>query len=244
MTRRLLWLDVALFALLCLAGWQLRREVAWENAREQAMWNARVTPKAASILPPLAPVAPVLATSYTEVAQLNLFSIDRNPQAIIEPTAPPSPPPVPQFPVARGVMLWDGAPPTVVLSERSGGPQKGYHPGDRIGEWKVVSVDHQFLALEWNGQQFKKRLDELMDKTPLVQEAPAPAPVQSNTPAPKNTQSLSDAAKSTGPGIDVGGGSRMCAPGDNTPPGTIQDGMKKVVTATPFGPSCRWEQVK
>jgi len=241
---KFLWLDILLIALVCLAGWQLRREIAWENAREQALWNTRVPQKPANTPPPLTPAAPLLALTYADVAQLNLFSKDRNPKAILDPVTPPAPPPVPPFPVARGVMLWEGAPPTVVLSEKSGGPQKGYHPGDRIGEWKVVSVDKQYLALEWNGQQFKKRLDELMDRTPL-QEAPAPPPVQSNTPAPaKSGQNLGEAGKSTGPGIDVGGDTRACAPGDSAPAGTVQDGYKKVVSATPFGAACRWEKVK
>lgn len=246
MTRKVLWLDLVLIALACLSVWRFRREVAREDAREQALWNARIKPKPANLLTPLAPVAPLTALAYGDVAQLNLFSADRNPQVIIEPTAPPAPKPVPPFPVARGVMLWEGAPPTVVLSEKSGGPQKGYHPGDRIGEWRVVSVDNQYLALEWNGQQFKKRLDELMDRTPLVQEAPALTPVQSNTPAPaKGAQSLGDSStKPGGPGIDVGGDSRMCAPGDNAPVGTVQDGYRKVSTPTPFGASCRWEKVK
>jgi len=245
MSRRLLLLDLLLIALVCLAGWQLRRETAAENAREQALWNTRVNPKGAVPLPPLAQVVPLTAMTYADVAQLNLFSVDRNPQAILDPVKPPAPPPVPPFPVARGVMLWEGAPPTVVLSEKSGGPQKGYHPGDRIGEWKVVSVDNQYLALEWNGQQFKKRLDELMDRTPLVQEAPAPQQTQSNSPAPaKSIQNLGDSPKPGGPGVDVGGDTRMCTPGDNTPVGTVQDGYRKVSSQTPFGASCRWEKVK
>lgn len=246
MTRRLVLLDCVLVILVCIAGWQLRRQVGRENAREQALWNTKVAPKPAAPLAPLPTVSPLMAMSYADVAQLNLFSKDRNPQVILDPVTPPAPPPVPPFPVARGVMLWDGVPPTVVLSEKSGSPQKGYHPGDRIGEWKVVSVDSQFIALEWNGQEFKKRLDELMDKTPLVQEAPAPAPVavQSNTPAAKNVQSLSDTGRSTGPGVDVGGGSRMCTPGDNSPAGTVSEGYKKVVSSTPFGSACRWEPVK
>jgi len=237
-------LNLALLAALTLLALELRRELAWEDAREQALWNSKIKPVRANPLAPLPKVAPLPAVSYSPVAQMNLFSRDRNPNVIVDPVTPPAPPPVPAFPVARGVMLWDGVPPTVVLSERPGGPQKGYHPGDRIGEWKVVSVDNQFLALEWNGQEFKKRLDELMDRTPIVQEAPA-APMQS-APAPKTgAQTLSDNSKPSGPGIDLGaGGVRGCAPGDSSPAGTVMDGMKKVVSPTPFGNACRWEPVK
>lgn len=243
MTRKLLLLDLALVALLFALAWQMRREWVWAHAREQALLRARINPKPVPPLAPLAKVAPLAAVSYADVAQMNLFSKDRNPQVIIE-QALPVPKPMPPFPVARGVLLWDGTPPTVLLSERPGSMQKGYHPGDRIGEWKILSVDNQYVIFEWDGKQFKKRLDELMDQTALLMAEAPPSPAPSIAPAASRVQSLSDSSKS-GPGIDVGAANmRMCTPGDKTPPGTIVDGMKKVVSATPFGDACRWEAVK
>src|SRR6202035_983422 len=92
----------------------------------------------------------------------------RNPNVIIDPPAPPPEKPVPPFPVAHGVMLWPGVPPTVVLSEKPGGPQKGYHPEEKIGDWKIDTIDRSYLVLEWNGKQFNKRIDELVEKTPTI----------------------------------------------------------------------------
>jgi hypothetical protein len=241
-TRKLWLLNLALVVLLSLLALQLRREFAAEDAREQALWHAHIIPVKATPLAPLPKVPPLSAIAYSPVAQMNLFSKDRNPNVLVDPVIAPAPPPVPPFPVARGVMIWDGMPPTVVLSDKPGGPQKGYHPGDRIGEWKIVSVDNQYIVLAWSGQEFKKRLDELMDKAPLLA-ADTPAPVQ-NAPAPKANQTLSDVSRPSGPGIDVGGSIRACAPGDNSAPGTVVDGVKKIVSATPFGPACRWEPVK
>jgi len=172
----------------------------------------------------------------------NLFSKDRNSQVIIDPPAPVPDPVVPPFPVARGVMLWEGVPPTVVLSEKPGGDQKGYHPGDTIGEWKIVSVDNRYLTLGWNGKEFKKRLDELLDKTNLVAEMP-PAPAAPAGPAPAASTNLSNNAK-TGPGIDLGNSTKGCIPGDPTPAGAVVNGMRKEVTATPFGAGCQWVPVK
>jgi hypothetical protein len=141
-------------------------------------------------------------------------------------------------------MLWDGVPPTIVLSEKAGGPQKGYHPGDVIGPWKVVSVDNSYADFEWDGKDFKKRIDELIDRTPIVQAAPTAAVAAAQSAAPKpSTQTLSTPSKS-GPGADMGAGYKACTPGDGSPDGTVVDGMKKVVTATPFGSACRWEQTK
>ena len=56
-----------------------------------------------------------------------------------------------------------------MLSEKAGGPQKGYRPGDTIGPWTLVSVDSSYADFEWDGKEFKKRIDELIDRTPIAQ---------------------------------------------------------------------------
>jgi len=45
-------------------------------------------------------------------------------------------------------------------------------------------------------------------------------------------------------GVDMGGGFRGCAAGDNSPAGTILSGYRKVVARNLMGTSCHWEQVK
>jgi hypothetical protein len=42
----------------------------------------------------------------------------------------------------------------------------------------------------------------------------------------------------------IGEGSKACVPGDNSPAGTVADGYKKVIEATPFGNACRWIAIK
>ena len=243
MTRRLILVDLLLILLIGLLGWQLRREWRRENTREQALYRYQVKPAAPPVLPALAMVNPFDAGAFATVAQNNLFSRDRNPNVIVEAVEPPKPKPQPPFPVARGVMLWDGTPPTIVLSEKSGGTQKGYHPGDSIGEWKVVSIDNTHVVFDWDGKEYEKRIDELLDHTSIEAVAVTPAPA---APPPKvnNPLSTPSSAKS-GTGADVGGGYRACIPGDDAPPGTVVDGMKKVVSASPFsGSICRWESAK
>jgi hypothetical protein len=215
-------LDLALVALLALLTFQLRRERVQARARQQALLHAG---------------------AYAEVAAHNLFSKDRNPNVIIDPVAPPPEKPAPPLPVARGVMLWGGVPPTVVLAQKAGGEQKGYHPGEQIGEWKIVSVDNSFVVFEWNGKQFKKRIDELLDRTPiLIAETPAQSASGAAAP-PKPAQALSGNT-SIGPGVDIGANMRACIAGDSSPSGTVVDGLKKVVSETPFGSACRWERVQ
>ena len=239
--RRLIVLDLALVAVLALLGMELHRERLRAQAREQALLHASVKPNPAGPLAPLPKVQPLTATSYADVAAKNLFSKDRNPNVILDPVIPPPEKPAPPFPVARGVMLWGGVPPTIVLSDKAGGQQRGYHPGEKIGEWKIASIDNSYVVFEWNGKQFKKRIDELLDRTPLAMaEAPVPA---GPAGTPKPAQSLA-AHATTGPGIDTGAGLKGCVAGDKSPDGAVVDGYKKVVSATPFGSSCQWEQVK
>jgi hypothetical protein len=234
--------------MLLLAGllfWQLRREWMVSHARDLALLNG--TPAAARVpgLAALDKVDAVTAADFADVATQNLFTRDRNPNVIVDPPPPPPVKPQPPFPVAHGVMLWDGVPPTIVLSEKAGGTQKGYHPGDVIGPWKVLSVDSSYAAFEWDGKEFKKRIDELIDRTPIAEVAPPPAAniaAKPVAPAPA-AQSLSTASHN-GPGQDVGAGFKACFPDDKSPDGTVVDGMKKFVTATPFGNACHWESAK
>ncbi len=231
---------VALLVLLALLGWQMRREWVWAHAREQALLQARLKPATVQALAPLSNVEALVATRYGDVATINLFSKDRNPNVIIDPPPPPQEKPVPPFPVAHGVMLWPGGPPTVVLSSGSGGPQKGYRPGDVIGPWRIVAVDSKYLELEWDGKQFKKRLDELFDHSSVVAEVPQAPSGAPNAPVSGATNL--GASGNTKYGLDTGRGDRACVVGDTSPAGTVADGFKKVVTTTPFGSSCHWEK--
>jgi hypothetical protein len=244
MTRKLMLLNLALLALLGFLSFQMHREWVEAHARREAFLSVRPRVLPAPNVPPLAHPAPLAAISYAEVAQLDLFSKDRNPQVIID-VEPPKVIPVPAFPVARGVLLWEGTPPTVLLSVRPGGQQRAYRAGDRVGEWKLVSVDNQYVVFEWGGKEYKKRIDELMDRSAQVAEtAQTPAASTAKTP-PAKAQSLSDSSKGSKVGVDVGSSDmRGCTPGDDTPAGTVTDGYKKVVSTTPFGSACRWEQVK
>jgi hypothetical protein len=193
-------------------------------------------------LPPLDKIDPTSAATYLEIAAKNLFSPDRNPNVVVDPPKIEPEKPPPPFPVAHGVMMWDGVPPTIVLSEKANGTQRGYHPGDTIGPWKLVALDNSYADFEWDGKAFKKRIDELIDRTPIAAPAAPAAPVAAAVPKPAATQNLSTGQKS-GPGLDVGAGQKACVAGDSDPDGTVIDGMKKVVVATPFGNNCHWESV-
>jgi hypothetical protein len=236
MSRKLLALNVALAALAATAG--LRARSAWLEAQKRAGVIVGL-PLRPAPAPPYAPEPappPAMAADYIEVAQQMLFSPDRNPNVIVEVTAPK---PMPPLPVLYGVMnLGDG-----MMAIMSSGEErhKEVHPGQKIGEFQLVSVDRERLVLEWEGKQLTKKLSELVAHS----ESPAaPAPPASGAPPEAPPQRVAAAVANAGPGEDVGGGIRKCVEGDNSPAGTVIDGMKKIMTQTPFGIICRWESIK
>lgn len=244
MNSKLRILDLALLIIGGLLFWQLRREWIGAHARDMALLRSVMHAAHVPGMAPLDNVGPVTPAEFAEVATKDLFSKDRNPNVIVDPPPPPPVKPQPPFPVAHGVMLWDGVPPTIVLSEKSGGPQRGYHPGDTIGPWKLVSVDNSYADFEWDGKQFKKRIDELLERTPIAPGPPAPAAAAPAAAAPAKSDSKNLSNSHSGPGADVGAGYKACSSDDSSPSGTVVDGMKKIVVATPFGNSCHWESDK
>jgi hypothetical protein len=239
----LLLLNLVLGAAICAGGWQLRRD--WLAAREREQATARQTVKPQPP-PPLGiskPAQPVAATSYNDIAQKMLFSKDRNPNVVVEVQAPP-PKPMPPLPFLHGV-LYLGDSPTAILSGGKGNPQQvGVHPGENFGEFKLVDVSNDEIALEWDGQVINKRVDEMLAQN----NAPAPAEdsrPKASAPAaaaakPAPSQPRGEAA----PGVDIGAGLSACQPGDTSPAGTVVGNKRKVVSNSPFGESCRWETLK
>ncbi|MEO7142518.1 MAG: hypothetical protein ABI165_03355 [Bryobacteraceae bacterium] len=247
MKRKLVLLNFALAVVVAALGWRLRQE--WVGARDRESMELLQTRKLSRSLapPPVMPtVNPVTPSSYIDVAAKMLFSRDRNPTVVIEVPKPPPEPPVPPMPVAMGVMLWTD-PPSVIMSEKAGGPQKVYRPGDMVGAFKLVSVDNQKVVLEWHGKTIEKSLDELMAKNAVTTETAGPSAPAAAAPVNGVTSlggPTSIAGVAAGPGVDMGGGARACIAGDKSAPGTTADGYKKVENMTPFGSSCHWEAVK
>jgi hypothetical protein len=240
--RRLLAVNLILAALIAALGAHLRGTWLEQRAREQ---QVRSQPLRVLPAPPITPAnapAPLQAAQYIEIAQKMLFSKDRNPN-VEEVVAPPKP--MPPLPVAHGVFLFGDAP-TVILSEKAGAPHKAYRPGQTVGEFKLVAVNNKEIEFEWEGKSIKRSLQELLEEG-AKQGAPsastqAEAPAAAPRPAATSSSALSGAK--SGPGVDIGASVRACAPGDASPAGTVQDGMRKVITDSPFGKVCRWEPVK
>jgi hypothetical protein len=240
---RLALLNLVLAALAAFGGWQLRLRWLEARAREAALERRQVK---APEVPPVAaipPAQPVTAITYSDVAQKMLFSRDRNPNVEIE-VEPPKP--MPPLPVAYGVMAF-GNVRSAILSPRSGQAHRAYEPGEMVGDFKLVSVDPDELVFEWDGQTIVKRVEEIMAKErPAGTTAASAPPPEAAPPAPPPAAATTTVAAPVkpGPGAQLTSEIRACQPGDPSPPGTVMDGMRKIVTRTPFGDSCRWEPAR
>ncbi len=244
-----LWLlNIALLALCAAAGWRIRESWLRSEARNAAL---RVNPaagvrSAAAAAPPASTTAaqPLAAANYADIAQKMLFARDRNPAVIVDTPAPPPPPkPMPKLPILYGVLaLGDAA--TVIVADKPGGPQRGLRVGEKSGEFKLLAANSREVVFEWDGKEVRKKLEELMDRTP-----PPPESAQRSAPAPGQLATIAvakqeeSAPKSTTLGVAMGA-FRACVPGDTTTAGAVVEGYRKVMEPSPFGQLCRWEPVK
>jgi hypothetical protein len=229
-------LDVVLAAVAVYAGFQFRSQFRAVQAREGALTGRKPNPLPPPQFTPLSTAPPVLSAGYSEIAQKLLFDRSRNSTVVVEVAPPPPPKPVPPLPVYHGMMnIGDG--PAAILSVNASSAQMEIHPGETIGPFKLVDVNTQEIALEWDGKIIRKTVDEILDRATrqVVADANTPGPA---APPPPVVQVVK---APLGPGEDTGRGYKVCIPNDSTPDGSIVDGYRKVSIATPFGNACRWD---
>ena len=238
MNRKLLLLDVVLAAVAVYAGFQFRSQWLAAKAREAAILNQKPKPLPAPQFTPLAAAPPVLSAGYAEIAQKLLFDRSRNSTVVVDVPPPPPPKPTPPLPAYHGMMnIGDG--PAAILSVNASSPQMEIHPGEMIGPFKLVDVNSQEIALEWDGKVIRKTVDEILDRTTreVAVDANAAGP---GAPPPPVVPVIKTAL---GPGEDSGRGYKACQANDSTPDDSVVDGYRKVSLKTPFGNACRWDPV-
>ena len=241
MSRRLLLLDVVLAAVVVWAGVQFRRQWIAGKAHEAAKLPVRIPVLPAPQFTPLPGQAPVLPSTYADIAKKMLFDRSRDSTVVIETPPPPPPKPMPPLPVYHGMMNIGPDGPMAIMSASASAAHEAIHPGEMIGPFKLVTVDPEGLTLEWEGKTIRKTADELSARAG----GPAPAADSSaagRTAAPAATPPPAPAK--SGPGEDTGRGFRVCAMNDGNADGAVVDGYRKVVYSTPFGQSCRYEPAK
>jgi hypothetical protein len=240
--RRLLLLDIVLVALLAYAGWQVRQADLRAKARAAAMLGHKVKADPPPPWTPLPAQKPVVPGGYAVVAQQDLFDRSRNPVVELPPPPPPpAPPPMPALPVYHGQMNIGGL--TVFLSQTASGAHEAIHPGEKIGQFTLVSVNMEEIEFEWDGKTVRQKIDALTDRSNQQQPASAAAAPSARTEAPAAAPPPPVAKSAIGPGADTGRGFKLCDPNDSMPPGSVVDGFRKMIYTTPFGNACRWDQI-
>jgi hypothetical protein len=231
--KKLHLLELVLVVLNVLVIVRVRDKWLEARKREQVVLGQRLKQVPPAPYTPLPEVQPVSAADYAPVVQKDLFSADRNPTVVVEVAAPKPMPPLPLF---YGLLSLPGSGPLVIMSEKSGEPEKGVRFGEKVGEFTLVAANADEVVLEWEGQQIRKKPSELEAKEPERASAAA-------GPTPRPAAAQQPVRNETGPGTkDLGNkGWKACQPGDTSPAGTVRDGMIKVMRALPIGVNCHWE---
>ena len=196
MNRRLVLLNLALLALAAALVWTLRANWIEAKARERAVLQRKVAAKAVLAPPALPTVKAVAPAEYIDVAGKMLFSKDRNPTVVVEPPKPAPEPVMPALPNYHGQMAIGE--PVIFLSASANATQRGYHAGDQIGDFKLVSFDEDRVVFEWKSKNVERKPEQLRPKETVAQ-----AGVQ---PAADNSVGLKAIAAGVGFAIAVFGG--------------------------------------
>jgi hypothetical protein len=255
-------LTVLLAVALGAVAWQAR--LRWNEAQAKRAANLTSHARPAAVLRPApAPKPDALpATRYADVAAKNLFSKDRNPNVILDPPKIEAPKPMPPLPIVYGVL---GLPSGIraLMAEKAGESSKPVRVGEDIGEFKLIALDRQNVTFEWDGKKIQRKVEDLADHSAAAAGAPqgpaiappAPQAVASAQPTQNIQTSQPTAQQPSQPGggpqgvmgVEVGipGQSRRaCRPGESSPPGTVAEGYRKTMTASPFGTTCQWVAVQ
>jgi hypothetical protein len=240
LNRRIILLNVALLALGGSLIWLLRAHMFDARSRETKVLTQRAPAQRVLAPPPPPAVRSVAPSEYLEVAEKTLFSKDRNPIVVIEaPPAKPEPP-LPALPKYHGQMAIGE--PVVFLSTVSQ-PERGYHAGEQVGDFRIANFDLDKIAFEWRGKTVERNVADL---TPKEEPPPPPKAAAAAVTPITALASPSVPGTKTDPalGEDMGAGLRTCVPGDSSPAGALLAGYKKVISQTMFGQNCRWEPVQ
>ena len=250
MTRKLLLLDLVLVAIVTTAGFQFHKAWVAAQSRESATLRRTVKPVALPPLPPLAKEPSVTPAAYVDVAAKMLFDPSRNPNVVIEKPPPPPPKPMPALPLYHG-MLNLGAGPIAILSITANSPHEAVHPGEKIGPFTLIDANGEEVILDWEGKQVHKSLDVVggsgqnggaQQQAQAASRTASPAP-DTRTEAPQPPPQQAPPPKA-GPGEMTNFGFRTCNLNDGLAPGTVMEGFRKTMNATPFGQTCTWDPVK
>jgi hypothetical protein len=236
---KLVALNLILVALVGATVWEGRARWNEAQALRKSTLNVPVKPVPP---PPLAPVPQPQtppAMTYADVAKKNLFSSDRNDDIIVDPPKVEAPKQMPPLPISTGVMKMPSGV-KAFMADKPGETPRAVKVNDMVGEFKIIALDEHNVTFQWNGKPIERKIEDLIDRSnhdrgagAQVASGPAAAP-----PPPVNVPPPPPSDRLVGKALTET--QKACVPGDISPAGTVQDGFRKTVTASIFGPVCRW----
>jgi hypothetical protein len=215
LNRRLVLLNLALLALVGALLWTLRANWLQAKERERAVLQRKVAAKAILAPPALPGVKTVAPAEYIDVAGKMLFSKDRNPTVVVEPPKPAPEPVMPALPRYHGQMAIGE--PVILLSMSANADQRGYHAGDQVGDFKLVSFDENRVDFEWKGKNVERKIEELRPKETGVPAgvqtgAQGAVPASVSAAAPMRPVASLDHPTAVAAAASVGGASASATP--------------------------------
>ena len=100
----------------------------------------------------------------------------------VEQPKPAPEPPMPALPIYHGQMDF-GEPVAFLSLPNQAAIQKGYHAGERVGDFKLLAFDRDKIEFEWNGKKVERKPQDLVAKE-AAPGAPAAAVAAGNAPPP------------------------------------------------------------
>jgi hypothetical protein len=202
------------------------------QARRRRFLSAEIR-QIPALLQTLSPPAAATATKYADIATMDLFSEDRNPNVIIEPPKAAEPKRMPPLPIIYGVL---GLPSGTkgMMSEKVGVPSLTVQAGDTIGEFRIASLDTRNVTFVLEGTMISRRIEDLIDRSNgTVSLHVHSARVPSTGTLEPDRLPLEGADRSK----------LSCVPGDDSPAGTVVGRYEKNLERTALGPVCSWMRV-
>ncbi len=249
MRRKLVVLDILLLLALGAIAWQGR--MRWNEMQLQRKNNLTVEaiPPPQSPLTPMPVLAIVSVAKYAGIAAADIFFEDRNPAVVIDPPKVEAPKEMPPLPVVYGVLgLPSGT--KAIMSERAGLAGRAVRAGDTIGEFKIVVLDAQSIIFDWSGKQISRKTRDLIDRSNPAGPGDEQLAGARSTGPSMSVQQQQSAGRPVLPttGKELGIGTERprldCAPGDNSPFGTVNGRYKKISESTSFRSTCSWVKIQ
>jgi hypothetical protein len=233
MNRTWTLLNLVLFVTASLLAFQLRKQWQTYHASHNA---AKIQPQSAQATQYPGQVSkPLTAPNYSAIVDNHLFNLERNNVVPVDPPPPSEPRVSAPKPILMGTMGLAGSTYALMVSA-AGGDSTLYRRlkiGEQLDGYTLVKVLHDKVVMSAGGAELDVRIAD--QPKPRLQAAPGEAASGSGS----RVSAVGSAANPNSAQTDS-----PQVPASNAQEGTVFNGKRKRIVASPFGPTIVWEDVK